>query len=128
MIRICRRLSIYPDESLYEAIHKACLSKFLPSLARNTLVLMLAKAGIEPPPRRAALSEIADALDDEHAAPEENLTVRVEGDMLYIGDVAERIRPPSNPLLVPDIVFHENPRQTRILREMLKDYQLGACP
>lgn len=28
-------------------------------------------------------------------------------------------------MLIPNIVFHENPAHTEILREMLKDYQLG---
>ena len=44
--------------------------------------------------------------------------------MLFIGDISERIRPPSNPLLVPDIVFHNNPRQTRIMMDMLKVLKL----
>ena len=57
---------------------------------------------------------------------DQQLTIRVEGDVLFIGDISERIRPPSNPLLVPDIVFHNNPRQTRIMMDMLKDYQLGS--
>ena len=45
--------------------------------------------------------------------------------VLKIGNVEEQIAKGSNPLLIPDIVFHENPKQTEILMQMLQDYQLG---
>ena len=44
---------------------------------------------------------------------------------IRIGDVVEPVAKDTNPVLVPDIVFHENPKQTEILMEMIKDYQLG---
>jgi hypothetical protein len=36
-----------------------------------------------------------------------------------------KARVPRAPLLVPELLFYENPRQTAILREMLKDFMLG---
>ena len=71
MIRICRRISIYPTESLFEAIHKACLSRFMPNLARNALMLMLAEAGIEPPPRVAREAARTGLADDATASAED---------------------------------------------------------
>ena len=44
---------------------------------------------------------------------------------LKIGSVIQEIYPCKNPILVPQIVFHDNPRQTLILMEMLKDFQMG---
>jgi len=46
LIRICRRMNIYPNESIYHSIHKVCLSRFLPNLAQNTLNTLLKKSGI----------------------------------------------------------------------------------
>uniref|UniRef100_A0A3Q2ZT42 von Willebrand factor A domain containing 8 n=1 Tax=Kryptolebias marmoratus TaxID=37003 RepID=A0A3Q2ZT42_KRYMA len=37
LLRLCRRLSQYPEESIVHAVNKACLSRFLPSLARASL-------------------------------------------------------------------------------------------
>ncbi|KAG9492060.1 hypothetical protein GDO78_000536 [Eleutherodactylus coqui] len=47
LLRICKRLSQYPDESLHHAVNKACLSRFLPSLARSALQKALMDSGIE---------------------------------------------------------------------------------
>ena len=55
----------------------------------------------------------------------EVLPSREDPQVLKIGDVEEQITKDSNPLLIPDIIFHENPKQTEILMEMLQDYQLG---
>jgi len=115
LIRICRRINLYPKESVHSAIHKVCLSRFLPVLAQNTLNTLLAKSNILPE---------ADPVD-ETTLKMEIVTTPAGGKALRIGDILEVIRPPSNPLLVPEIVFHDNPRQTKIMMEMLKDYQLG---
>ena len=55
----------------------------------------------------------------------EVLPSREDPQILKIGDVEEPIKKDSNSLLIPDIVFHENPKQTEILMQMLQDYQLG---
>uniref|UniRef100_G3R371 von Willebrand factor A domain-containing protein 8 n=1 Tax=Gorilla gorilla gorilla TaxID=9595 RepID=G3R371_GORGO len=47
LLRISRRLSQYPNENLHSAVTKACLSRFLPSLARSALEKNLADATIE---------------------------------------------------------------------------------
>ncbi|KAI1241841.1 hypothetical protein IHE44_0005343 [Lamprotornis superbus] len=50
LLRICRRLSQHPDESLYDAVNKACLSRFLPNLARSALHKNLQDSSIETGP------------------------------------------------------------------------------
>lgn len=117
LIRICRRLSAHPTESLALNIRKACLARFLPPLARDLLERLFSDSGI------------ADDTDAELDDPSLSLTVEEDGrgrTQLRIGHVIAPIVPPTNPLLVPQIVFHDNPRQTRILQEMLKDYLLGT--
>ncbi|KAJ8256112.1 hypothetical protein COCON_G00199760 [Conger conger] len=49
LLRICRRLSEYPEESVSHAVHKACLSRFLPSLARSALQKNLSSCSIQDP-------------------------------------------------------------------------------
>uniref|UniRef100_A0A8C5L748 von Willebrand factor A domain-containing protein 8 n=1 Tax=Jaculus jaculus TaxID=51337 RepID=A0A8C5L748_JACJA len=46
LLRISRRLSRYPNENLHGAVMKACLARFLPSLARSALQKTLADATI----------------------------------------------------------------------------------
>jgi hypothetical protein len=58
LIRLCRRLSVYEDETVYEGVHKACLSRFLPPLPRAALVLALARAGVAPPGGRGVSTQV----------------------------------------------------------------------
>ncbi|MEQ2238463.1 hypothetical protein ILYODFUR_033335, partial [Ilyodon furcidens] len=50
LLRICRRLSQYPEESIAHAVNKACLSRFLPSLARASLEKSLTNSSIQDAP------------------------------------------------------------------------------
>ncbi|KAG0209285.1 von Willebrand factor A domain-containing protein 8 [Mortierella sp. NVP41] len=115
MIRICRRLAVFPDESLHEAVHKVSLSRFLPSIAKDALNQLLASNGISPKPKSYKANELVIQVLPNREAPQ----------ALRIGAIEEPVRQDSNPVLIPNIVFHENPKQTEILMEMLKDFQLG---
>nr|CAG8451889.1 3329_t:CDS:10 [Entrophospora candida] len=108
LIRICRRLAVFPDESLHQAIHKVSLSKFLPSLAKDALEELLVKNGI---------------LSSEKSYNNEQLKIellptRSNPRLLRIGNVEQNISQDSNPLLVPNILFYENPKQTEILMQI----------
>ncbi|KAG0224963.1 von Willebrand factor A domain-containing protein 8 [Actinomortierella wolfii] len=115
LIRICRRLAVFPDECLYDAIHKVSLSRFLPSIAKEALNSLLRQKGIHPKPKPYKTSELQIEVLPNRNAPRS----------IRIGKIEEPVRRDSNPVLVPNIVFHENPKQTEILMEMLKDFQLG---
>ncbi|CAG8498053.1 10506_t:CDS:10 [Cetraspora pellucida] len=115
LIRICRRLTLFPKESLYLAIQKATLSRFLPSLVRTALEELMINNEILPPTE----------LVDIEKLKIEVLPSRDDPKILRIGEVEQPIAKDSNPLLVPEVVFHENPKQTEILMQMLQDYQLG---
>ncbi|CAG8481584.1 23071_t:CDS:10 [Cetraspora pellucida] len=111
LIRICRRITLFPKESLYLAIQKATLSRFLPSLVRTALEELMINNEILPPTELVDIEKVLPSRDDPK--------------ILRIGEVSQPIAKDSNPLLVPEVVFHENPKQTEILMQMLQDYQLG---
>ncbi|CAG8753605.1 14727_t:CDS:10, partial [Racocetra persica] len=115
LIRICRRLTLFPNESLYLAIQKATLSRFLPSLVRTALEELMINSVILPPTEPVDIEKLKIEI----------LPSRDDPKILRIGEVEQLIAKDSNPLLVPDVVFHENPKQTEILMQMLQDYQLG---
>ncbi|CAG8469528.1 17842_t:CDS:10 [Acaulospora morrowiae] len=58
LIRICRRLTLFPNESLYQAIHKASLSRFLPSLVRSALEELMINNGIIPPSKPVNIEQL----------------------------------------------------------------------
>lgn len=117
LLRIARRISAFPNESLFEAIHKVALSRFLPSLVKSALDQMLEQNGIEP---SATVSD-----EERESLSIQTLPSLEKPEILRIGDVEFPIAQDTNPLLIPDILFHDNAKQTEILREMLKDWKLG---
>ncbi|KJE89891.1 hypothetical protein CAOG_008496 [Capsaspora owczarzaki ATCC 30864] len=112
LVRICRRLANYPDESLYEAIHRACMSRFLPQLARETLERLLEADNIRP----AAAHSPAEAPS--------SASVLAHGSVSTSTNALETPTS-SGRVLVPDVLFYDNPQHTRVMADMLKDLLLG---
>ncbi|KAI9253809.1 AAA domain-containing protein [Phascolomyces articulosus] len=115
LIRICRRLAYFEDEDLYKAIHKAALSRFMPVAAKTVLHELMIANGIYPPKVQENIEELQIEV----------LPSRQNAQQVRIGNVTESVFQGGDPMLIPNVVFHENPAHTEILREMLKDYQLG---
>ncbi|TPX69344.1 hypothetical protein SpCBS45565_g02584 [Spizellomyces sp. 'palustris'] len=117
LLRICRRLAQFPDESLYTAIHRTCLSPFLPQLARHALEDVLADSGIQPSGKIV------------------KYTIENTPDTLRFGDVAlpkYTIRPDDVEAraLIPHTAeggpgFFDNDVHTRVMREIAVDFVLG---
>uniref|UniRef100_A0A672IEL6 von Willebrand factor A domain containing 8 n=1 Tax=Salarias fasciatus TaxID=181472 RepID=A0A672IEL6_SALFA len=95
LLRICRRLSQYPEESVAHAVSKACLSRFLPSLARASLEKTLT-----------------------------NCSIQTNG-VLTIGEVSAPVYNPSEKMKIPDVLFYDNPQHMMVMEDMLKDFLLG---
>ncbi|KAM3861847.1 von Willebrand factor A domain-containing protein 8 [Diretmus argenteus] len=110
LLRICRRLSQYPEESIAHAVNKACLSRFLPSLARASLQKNLANCSVQDTP------------DHEHIR---NRTCTVKSGVLTIGSVSAPIHNPSEKMKVPDVLFYDNEQHMMVMEDMLKDFLLG---
>uniref|UniRef100_A0A8C0ICB5 von Willebrand factor A domain-containing protein 8 n=1 Tax=Bubo bubo TaxID=30461 RepID=A0A8C0ICB5_BUBBB len=113
LLRICRRLSQHPDESLYYAVNKACLSRFLPNLARSALHKNLQDAGIETSP------------DDMKKLEEKDYTCEINNGILRIGSVTMPVCNSTEKMKVPDVLFYENAQHMMVMEDMLKDFLLG---
>ncbi|KAJ3169542.1 hypothetical protein HDU88_000733 [Geranomyces variabilis] len=117
LLRICRRVAAYPDESLYTAIHRTCLSPFLPQLARQALEDVLADSGIYKDEKQIVYS------------------IERRPETLRLGDVTMPMYVvPSHDLearaLIPHTAeggpgFYDNEVHTRIMREIAVDFVLG---
>ncbi|XP_053521402.1 von Willebrand factor A domain-containing protein 8 isoform X1 [Artibeus jamaicensis] len=113
LLRISRRLSQYPNESLHGAVTKACLSRFLPSLARSALEKNLADASIE-------------ISIDNNLEPElEDYKCEVASGSLRIGAVSAPIYNAHEKMKVPDVLFYDNVQHMVVMEDMLKDFLLG---
>ncbi|KAM6179532.1 von Willebrand factor A domain-containing protein 8 [Erethizon dorsatum] len=113
LLRISRRLSQYPDENLHSAVTKACLSRFLPSLAKSALEKNLADAAIE-------------VSTDDNLEPElENFKCEVVSGSLRIGAVSAPIYNAHEKMKVPDVLFYDNIQHMIVMEDMLKDFLLG---
>ncbi|XP_073701902.1 von Willebrand factor A domain-containing protein 8 [Garra rufa] len=112
LLRICRRLSQYPQESVAHAVNKACLSRFLPSLARSALQKSLVNSSIEDQPDPA--------LEQSHL-----YTCTVKDGLLTIGNVSAPVYSPDEKMKVPDVLFYENVQHMMVMQDMLKDFLLG---
>ncbi|XP_074047842.1 von Willebrand factor A domain-containing protein 8 [Macrotis lagotis] len=113
LLRIVRRLSKYPDESLHRAVNKACLSRFLPSLAQSALEKNLLDAGIE-------------TIPDTHPEPEpKDYKCEIKSGSLKIGDISIPVHNTNEKMKVPDVLFYENFQHMILMEDMLKDFLLG---
>ncbi|XP_059198187.1 von Willebrand factor A domain-containing protein 8 [Centropristis striata] len=111
LLRICRRLSLYPEESIAHAVNKACLSRFLPSLARASLDKSLANCSIQDTPDPA-----------EHM---QDFSCSVKDGVLTIGRVSAPVYNASEKMKIPDVLFYDNPQHMMVMEDMLKDFLLG---
>ncbi|XP_062861685.1 von Willebrand factor A domain-containing protein 8 [Trichomycterus rosablanca] len=112
LLRICRRLSQYPEESIAHAVNKACLSRFLPSLARSSLQKNLANCSLEEDSTTATQSKHGPAC-------------LIKDGVLTIGKVSAPLYNPDEKMKVPDVLFYENAQHMMVMEDMLKDFLLG---
>ncbi|XP_077014477.1 von Willebrand factor A domain-containing protein 8 isoform X2 [Tamandua tetradactyla] len=113
LLRISRRLSQYPNENLHRAVNKACLSRFLPTLASSALEKNLADAAIEM------------ATDDSLAPELKDFSCEVSAGSLRIGAVSAPIYNAHEKMKVPDVLFYDNIQHMIVMEDMLKDFLLG---
>ena len=124
LLKIARRMEKFPDgETMVDAVRRSSLEMFLPSLAKASLNRMLKEADAEGYAAAGATDAAIEAVVSESADG--------SGDkMLTIADVSARVLPAAetNELLVPSIRYYDNPQHTMIMRNMLKDLELGTRP
>ncbi|XP_028971690.2 von Willebrand factor A domain-containing protein 8 isoform X4 [Esox lucius] len=110
LLRICRRLSQYPGESIAHAVNKACLSRFLPSLARSSLQKGLADSCM---------------LDTHHEAETHLHSCSIKDGVLTLGSVSAPVYHSEEKMKVPDVIFYDNAQHMMVMEDMLKDFLLG---
>ncbi|KAI9009541.1 AAA domain-containing protein [Gaertneriomyces semiglobifer] len=117
IIRICKRLAAYPDEDLYSAIHRTCLSPFLPQLARQALAEILADSNIRArqhhPKYDIEISDTSLRIGD----------VTLPKYVIRELDVEAKALIPHTSENGPG--FFDNEVHTRVMREIAVDYGLG---
>ena len=143
LLRIAKRLDAFPEDAcLYTAVHRACVSRFLPAVAKGALEQFLKEARIAP--RQAggnvwddAAGGVEDATVGDPSPPDTRLVfqeVPIHGassvpgtpsSIVRLGSVQYTVLNPVAPLLVPDILFYENQRQAVTLKDMLQDWKNG---
>eukprot|EP00088_Acartia_fossae_P010900 TRINITY_DN15467_c2_g1_i2.p1 TRINITY_DN15467_c2_g1~~TRINITY_DN15467_c2_g1_i2.p1 ORF type:complete len:537 (+),score=101.70 TRINITY_DN15467_c2_g1_i2:81-1613(+) len=109
LIRIAKRLQRFPDESTYSAINKACLSRFLPALAKETLQKLLEKSGIEK-----------DFIEEDP-----NIKCLAENNMLTIGATSAPLYNPDVQGKIPETLFYDTPQNLAVMEAMLQDFLMG---
>ena len=127
LLRTARQIASFdaaaaPD--VRSAVERACLSRFLPSLAKNALDESMEKAGIGK--HRKAPSVVG--VDAASASDVQLSKCIVENGSLTIGSTTVPLTPfaRDDAFLIPDnFVFYENAQHTRVLESMLRDFALG---
>nr|XP_023681264.1 von Willebrand factor A domain-containing protein 8 isoform X2 [Paramormyrops kingsleyae] len=112
LLRICRRLSQHPEETVGHAVNKACLSRFLPSLARSALQKNLANCSIEDGPDPGSTQNL-------------DLSCEIKDGILRIGKASLPVYNPHEKMKVPDVLFYENEQHMTVMEDMLKDFLMG---
>ena len=108
LLRLARRLNQYPDETAYNLINKACLGRFLPALAKESLDKMLEKLGID---------KSIQTLDPD-------IKCNVSDNVLTIGKTSAEMFNPEVRGKVPETLFYDTPQNLSLMEAMLQDFLL----
>jgi MoxR-like ATPase len=111
LIRICKKITRHPND-MYNALENTLLTKFLPIATRRALETIIEESS-------------ANTFVQKRVGEADPIKIIIDEDVIRIDDISCARNKPQNPALVPDILFFEVPKHVEILKEMLKDYQLG---
>jgi len=119
LIRLARRVGPYPQD-LESVVLRTCMSAFLPPPVRESLARLLAAtlASHNLPPQLATSPE-------EYATPDITILNNGDGASVSVGGVTLPREQPTNPALVPSVVFFDIPKHRRLLQELFKDLTCG---
>ncbi|XP_014486715.1 PREDICTED: von Willebrand factor A domain-containing protein 8 [Dinoponera quadriceps] len=108
LLRIAERMHRFRCDDAYDAVQRACLARFLPTIAKQALEDCCRRLGIVPA-----------------AAASADLECAVTWDTVKIGDtVVDRYRTEALSK-VPDILFYDVPEHVALLERLLQDFSLG---
>lgn len=108
-MRIAERMHKFQTDDAYNAVHRACLARFLPAIVKQALEDCCNRAGIVP------TKSIVD----------ENVKCQIIGNTVQIGNtVVERYNTTAL-TKVPDVLFYDVPQHVALLENLLQDFSLG---
>lgn len=110
LLRIAERMHRFRCDDAYDAVQRACLARFLPVLAKQTLEDCCRRLNIVPSASSAA-----------------NLTIEcaITEDTVKIGDTTMLRYRTAALSKVPDILFYDVPEHVALLERLLQDFSLG---
>lgn len=120
LIRTCKRMEAFPAD-LAKMVENILLFKFFPMALKESVGNVLVSCGI-PPHSPISPNQPSNAT---HSAANTSLKISVSNNFVSIGSVQVKRHVPTNPALVPRIVFFEMTAHTILLQDMLKDWSLG---
>ncbi|XP_014258811.1 von Willebrand factor A domain-containing protein 8 isoform X2 [Cimex lectularius] len=109
LLRISQRAVNYEENDAYSVIQRACLAKFLPPLAKQTLDTILSRAGL-----------VESSLEDNL-----NKKITVNDNTVTVGNTTAPIFQTTATSKVPDILFYDVPQHVGLLERLMQDFILG---
>uniref|UniRef100_A0A183C171 VWFA domain-containing protein n=1 Tax=Globodera pallida TaxID=36090 RepID=A0A183C171_GLOPA len=120
LLHILRRNSAYPDEGIFEAIHRAALTRFVPPVVRQAFEATLAEIGIVPDAKKKhsfkhdELEKMREKMKPSKGMP----SIGENGGKVGVRSVDEA--------MVPSTLFFDNPQHIHVMVNMARDFHLGA--
>jgi von Willebrand factor A domain-containing protein 8 len=118
VLQLARRIAEYPED-LVSALQRTIMVPLMPPAVRENVLSaidVLAKSNLKQHDLRPHIDQRLEPvlIRTGHGATQ-----------LHIGHVQAPVHNPSNPALVPNIVYYNIPSQAYTMQEMLKDYTIG---
>ncbi|XP_076618440.1 von Willebrand factor A domain-containing protein c12.2 isoform X2 [Colletes latitarsis] len=109
LLRIAERMQKFRTDDAYDAVHRACLARFLPTVAKQTLEDCCKRVGIVPT----------------NVAADKDIKCRITGNTVQIGNTVVDRYSTTALTKVPDILFYDVPQHVSLLEKLLQDFTLG---
>jgi von Willebrand factor A domain-containing protein 8 len=122
LLRICKRAA-YPQSNLYYLIHAACLSPFLPCMARMALDDLLKEVGIHP----ISLPEL-NIVENVHSVTFGDVEIakfQISKEEPEAISLIPHTSKSNMNLFSRNTAFFDNANQSRIMRDLALDFTLG---
>ncbi len=117
LLRISRRLERFPGDTTHHAVQKACLTRFLPSLANEALDQAMDELEIARP--EVAKERLSDA------GGEGDIVCQVKDGVLHLGGTTAPVYRPETKTKIPETLFYDTAQNVASMEAMLQDFLLG---
>ena len=124
LLRVARRLERFPGESASDAVQKACLARFLPSLARDALRHAMQEMDFEQTPKEDFKSGL-DANQDAAAAAADAVCRVADGELRLGSTTAPVYSGAEAVTKIPETLFYDTAQNVASMEAMLQDFLLG---